>query len=124
MISTKRKTTNNSTTYKPTTTYLSLGLTQSTSTTKVISDSSFVPEENPNPLIVNVANVERNSEKTKFSDWWLILVASTVSLVMIGSIVLAALVYRNKKKNGVWLKGIDSIQTNLSVVFFYVLEMI
>lgn len=53
----------------------------------------------------DVADV--NSPKVNNNDdWWLILIVVTSSVVLILAVVFVALVFRLKRINGVWFKGI------------------
>ena len=74
-------------------------------TTTVKHSASFISEKPTEHILIDVQNVERK-EKKKKEDWWFILIITASSCIMIVALVLAVLVFRHKKKNGVWFKGL------------------
>ena len=73
--------------------------------TTVKYGSSFFSQNPTEHVLLDVGNVQ-NQQKNPKGDWWFILIVTTASCILMVALVLVVLVFRHKKKNGVWCKGL------------------
>jgi ATP-dependent Zn protease len=78
----------------------------SATTTTVNHNSSLFPGDlTDHIVIVDVMNVKKNNEKGKNEDWLFILIVTASSFITTVALIFVMLVFRHKRKNGVWFKG-------------------
>lgn len=71
----------------------------------VNGNTSFFPGEPTDHILVDVANVHKN-KKGGNGDWLFILIVTASSFVLFVALIFVVLVFRHKRKNGVWFKGV------------------
>ena len=75
-----------------------------TGATTVNGNTSFFPGEPTDHILVDVANVQKKKTGGN-GDWLFILIVTASSFVLFVALIFVVLVFRHKRKNGVWFKG-------------------
>ena len=68
------------------------------------SNTSLFPGSPTDHILIDVANVH-NQKKEGNGDWLFILIVTASSFVIFVALIFIVLVFRHKRKNGVWFKG-------------------